>query len=39
MNLREKRGYWKLKEDARDLTMWRNRFARSYGLVLRQNTD
>jgi hypothetical protein len=35
-DLKEKREYWKLKEEALDRTLWRNRFGRSYGLVLTQ---
>jgi len=26
-NIKEKRGYWKLKKDALDLTVWRSRFG------------
>jgi hypothetical protein len=37
-DLKEKRGYWKLKEDALDGTMWRTRFGRGYGPVVRQGT-
>ena len=33
-DLKEKRGYWKLKE-ALDRTLWRNRFGRD-GRVMRQ---
>jgi hypothetical protein len=36
---KEKRGYWKLKEEAVDRTMWRNRFGRGYGPVVRQTAD
>jgi len=39
MNLRENRGYWKLKEEARDLTLCRNSFVRSYGHVVRQTAE
>jgi hypothetical protein len=28
-----------LKEEALDRTVWRNRFGRGFGLVVRQNTD
>jgi hypothetical protein len=35
-DLKEKRGYWKLKEEALDLTLWRTRFGRGYGSVVRQ---
>jgi hypothetical protein len=34
--LREKRRYWKLKEEALDRTLWRTRFGRGYGPVIRQ---
>jgi hypothetical protein len=32
-DLKEKRGYWKLKEEALDGTLWRTRFGRGYGPV------
>jgi hypothetical protein len=35
-DLEEKRGYWKLKEEALDRTVWRTRFGRGYGHVVRQ---
>jgi hypothetical protein len=35
-DLKEKRGYWKLKEEALDCTPWRTRFGRGYGPVVRQ---
>ena len=35
-DIKEKRGYWKLKEEAIDPTLWRTRFERGYGPVLRQ---
>jgi hypothetical protein len=38
-DLKEKRGYCKLKEDAVDHTQWRTRFGRGYGLVARQTTE
>jgi hypothetical protein len=38
-DLKEKRGYWKLKEDAVDRTVWRTRFGRGYGPVVRQTTE
>ena len=38
-NLKEETGYWKLKEDAPDRTVWRTRFGRIYGLVARQTTE
>jgi hypothetical protein len=28
--------YWKLKEEALDRTLWRTRFGRGYGPVVRQ---
>jgi hypothetical protein len=38
-DLKEKRGYCKLKEEALDRTVWRTRFGRGYGPVVRQNTE
>jgi hypothetical protein len=32
--LKEKRRYWKLKEEALDRTLWRTRFGRGYGPVV-----
>ena len=37
-DLRERRGYSHLKEEALDRTMWRVRFERDFGLVVRQTT-
>jgi hypothetical protein len=37
-DLKDKREYWKLKEEALDRTLWRTRFGRSYGPVVRQTT-
>jgi hypothetical protein len=37
-DLKEKRRYWKLKEEALDRTLWRTRFGRGYGPVFRQIT-
>jgi hypothetical protein len=37
-DLKEKRRYWKLKEGALDRTLWRTRFGRGYGPVVRQTT-
>jgi hypothetical protein len=37
--LKEKRRYWKLKEEALDRTMWRTRFRRNYGPVVRQTAE
>jgi hypothetical protein len=36
-DLNETRGYWKLKEEALDRTLWRTRFGRGYGPVVRQS--
>jgi hypothetical protein len=38
-NLKEKRRYWKLKEEALDRTLWRTRFGRGYGPVVRKTTE
>jgi hypothetical protein len=38
-DLKEKRSYWKLKEKALDRTLWRTRFGRGYGPVVRQTTE
>jgi hypothetical protein len=35
-DLKERRGYSHLKEEALDRTMWRARFGRSFGPVVRQ---
>jgi hypothetical protein len=37
-DLKEARGYWKLKEEAQDHTLWKNQFGRGYGSVARQTT-
>jgi len=37
-DLKERRGYSHLKEDALDRTMWRARFGRGFGPVVRQTT-
>ena len=34
-----KRGYWNLKEEALDRTLWKTRFRREYGPVLKQTTE
>jgi hypothetical protein len=34
-DLKENRRYWKLKEEALDRTLWRTRFGRDYGPVVR----
>jgi hypothetical protein len=38
-DLKEKRRYWKLKEEALDRTLWRTRLGRGYGPVVRQTTE
>jgi hypothetical protein len=35
-DLKERRGYSHLKEEAQDCTMWTARFGRGFGLVVRQ---
>jgi hypothetical protein len=35
-DLKEKRKYWKLEEEELDRTLWRTRFGRGYGPVVRQ---
>jgi hypothetical protein len=37
-DFKERRGYSNLKEEAVDRTMWRARFGRSFGPVVRQTT-
>jgi hypothetical protein len=37
--LKEKGRYWKLKEEALDRTVWRTRFGRGYGPVVRQTAE
>ena len=37
-DLKERRGYSHLKEEALDRTMWRARFGRGFGPVARQTT-
>ena len=37
-DLKERRGYSHLKEEALDRTMWRVRFGRAFGSVVRQTT-
>jgi hypothetical protein len=36
VDVKGKRGYWKLKKEALDRTLWRTRFGRGYGSVVRQ---
>jgi hypothetical protein len=38
-DLKEKRRYWKLKEESLDRTLWRTRLGRDYGPVVRQTTE
>jgi hypothetical protein len=38
-DLKAKRRYWKLKENALDCTLWRTRFRRGYGRVVRETTE
>ena len=38
-DLKDRRGYSHLKEEALDLIMWRNRFRGGFGPVVRQNTE
>ena len=38
-DLKDRRGYSHLKEEALDRTMWRNRFRGGFGHVVRQNTE
>jgi hypothetical protein len=38
-DLKEKRGYWKLNEEAPDCTLWGNDFVRGYGPVVREITE
>jgi len=37
-DLKERRGYSDLKEEALDPTMWRGRFGKGFGPVVRQTT-
>jgi hypothetical protein len=38
-DIKDRRGYSHLKEEALDRTMWRNRFGRGFGPVVRQTTE
>ena len=38
-DLKDRRGYSHLKEEALDRTMWRNRFGEGFGPVVRQTTE
>jgi len=37
--LKEARGYWKLKVESLDSTLWRIRFGRDYGHVVGRATE
>jgi hypothetical protein len=37
--LKGKRGYWILKEEALDRTLWRTSFGRGYGAEVGQTTE
>jgi len=38
LRIKERRGYSHLQEEALDRTMWRARFGRGFGTVVRQTT-
>ena len=38
-DLKDRRGYSHLKDEALDHTMWRNRFGGGFGPVVKQNTE
>jgi hypothetical protein len=38
-DLKDKRGHSYLKEEALNRTVWRNRFGRGFGPVVRQNIE
>jgi hypothetical protein len=38
-DLKEKRGYWKLKEEALDRTIWRTRLGSGKGSLVRQERE
>ena len=38
-DLKDRRGYSYLKEEALDHTVWRHRFGGGFGPVVRQNTE
>ena len=38
-DLKEKRGNWKVEEETLDRTLWKTRFARGYGPVVRQAAE
>jgi hypothetical protein len=37
-DLKEKRRYWKFKEEALDCIVWRTHFGRGHGPLVRQTT-
>jgi hypothetical protein len=39
LDLKEKRGYWKLKEEELHHALWRTGFGRGCGPVIRQNAE
>ena len=38
-DLKETREYWTLKEEALDSTLWRTRFGRGYGPVVKRTAE
>jgi hypothetical protein len=38
-DLKEETGYWKLKKEAQDRTVWRTQLGRSYETVVRQTAE
>jgi hypothetical protein len=38
-DLKERRGYWNYNEETLDFTVWRTRFVRGYGHVVRLTTE
>ena len=38
-DLKDRKGYSHLKEETLDRIMWRNRFGRRFGPLVRQNTE
>jgi hypothetical protein len=39
VNLKEKRGYWKLKEETLEHSLWNTCFGRGCGPFMRQTTE
>jgi hypothetical protein len=37
--LKEKRGYWKMKEEPVDRILWKIRLERNFGPAVKQNTE